>query len=360
MRTHNCLIIVYYDLGIGGVQKKIVGMVNRLQSHHVYKDLPIYILLETSVSTTLASCISNPNVTLYHKPFSRIPFWLFITWKLHTLRPLTIASFLPYSSYHVYRALQWAWRRHIRFVIGADVITSHASQRNDFSKDIQERIPTIFSRANSILVPSLPIAQDLIIQYGIPKNEINIIPNWATARTKSAISSIDCIYAGRFDLEKRIPLMITLFARVKMMLPKANLTLVGGGKDLSKIKNIIAKNALENSVSILPATSEYSSTLIRAKIALITSGSEGIPMFMLEAMASGIPVVALHFPGIEHIIDNGKSGMICYTQKQFVQNVIHLLQNSDKRQEMGVHAKNTIKSRFSTSNIDRYIQEILP
>ncbi len=88
------------------------------------------------------------------------------------------------------------------------------------------------------------------------------------------------------------------------------LLLVGGGPDLENVRNEIVKYRLEKRVRMLGERTDVEKLLQIADVLLLTSKSEGIPLTILEAFASCVPVVATKVGGIPEIITSGENGLL--------------------------------------------------
>lgn len=351
-------LIVYFDLGIGGVQRKIVDIVNACAKKQPGR--PIYILLDFRAKTTLVPAMRHPNVHVCRKPLARLPFWVFILWYLVRFDPTTVLSFLVGPSSQAATALAaYFWKR-VNFFIGQDVVTSDAYERGDFSKSVNADIPNIFSRANGIFVPARTIMDDLIGKYRVPKHSMRLVRNWTAAQTAQRNKPrYDCIYVGRFDTEKRIGRILDAIISLKPHVERISLVLVGEGKQLPQIRHAIRNNNITGNVRIVPPTVKPSLWLNQARIAVIASESEGAPMFILEAMAARLPVVALGYPGAADIITDNATGFVCRSQNVFTDAIRLLLTDEAKRRRMGQRAYQTVRSEFSLANIEPYLNAVL-
>ena len=85
---------------------------------------------------------------------------------------------------------------------------------------------------------------------------------------------------------------------------------------------------LENSVFILPATSDIELEMQKASIYAMTSETECFPMVLLEAQASRLPIVSYNCPnGPRNIINNDTDGFLIenYNQKMFAEKLSDLI-----------------------------------
>jgi glycosyltransferase involved in cell wall biosynthesis len=253
------------------------------------------------------------------------------------------------------------WKK-IRFVISEDVVTSHAYHRGDFTEKMNKQIPSVFSHADAIIAPAQHVVYDLVKRYHIPKHLIHVLPNWTMLHgaPKAKSQTVDCVYIGRLAKEKRLPLLLSLITRIRKQLPDISLLIMGQGEEQQMIRRIIKTTNLRNNVTIVKPNPNVTHTLARAKLAVFTSESEGSPHFLVEAMAMGLPVVALYFRGVEEIIANNKSGFICYNQAQFIRAVTTLLTNPRLRKSMGDYGKTIVDKRYAVSNINKYIDLLFP
>ena len=82
-----------------------------------------------------------------------------------------------------------------------------------------------------------------------------------------------------------------------------------------------------------------------------TSLFEGIPLTILEAMASGIPVVAAKVGGIPEIINDNENGILVDSRDPIVyaEKCIYLLNNQKLREDLANSANQTIGKYFSSN-----------
>ena len=109
---------------------------------------------------------------------------------------------------------------------------------------------------------------------------------------------------GVFDLVNAMPLVLRKFPNVKF-------TLAGDG-DLDAVEELAASLGVEKNL-VLPGWIEgrtKDSLLAEASLLVLPSYFEGLPICILEAMATRVPVVATNVGGIPEVLENGKCGLI--------------------------------------------------
>jgi len=83
---------------------------------------------------------------------------------------------------------------------------------------------------------------------------------------------------------------------------------------------------------------------------------EGLSISVLEAMASGLPVVASHCSSLPELIDDGKGGFLCPVGdvNAFAEKINHLAESPKLRHEMGEYNRAKVERMFS---LDRMVTE---
>lgn len=121
------------------------------------------------------------------------------------------------------------------------------------------------------------------------------------------------IYTGRLDAWKNVRTLIeTMIIYVTECDSKAVLKLVGTGNEYDNLKNAIEEHHLENNVKLIGAVphNQIYELLQDSDIFVIASNGEGVSVSVLEAYASGLPVVCFNVPGLEWQVIDGVTGVI--------------------------------------------------
>ena len=115
---------------------------------------------------------------------------------------------------------------------------------------------------------------------------------------------------GRLSTEKRFDLYIEVCAQLMPRLPEARFMLVGGGKQEESLRALASRLGLEDKLLFTGLTREMGSVYAATDLLMLTSDTEGTPHVLLEAMGSGIPVVATSVGGIPEFITSGEHGLL--------------------------------------------------
>jgi len=98
---------------------------------------------------------------------------------------------------------------------------------------------------------------------------------------------------------------------------------------------------------------EIEKQYIKHDILLCTSLREGVPRVILEASASGIPVVAYDVPGVREGVENGHNGYLvpAFDTNFFIKKIITLKKDKNVYQEISKNSRNYIENKFSQDSI---------
>lgn len=161
------------------------------------------------------------------------------------------------------------------------------------------------------------------------------------------------LYVGRLELgQKRVDLLVDVWARLYRRFPEWSLVIVGEGPDSENLKKRVRDLKLPRVVFEGRKSSDpYYSC---AKIFCMTSSYEGFPMVLPEAMNYNcVPVAFESFASVKDIIEDGRTGLLispfdcdCYAER-----VSGLMKNEDFRAKLATNGKVFVSQKFSVEHI---------
>ncbi len=168
------------------------------------------------------------------------------------------------------------------------------------------------------------------------------------------------ISVGNIRKAKRLDRMIDVFLEIKKENTHFLHLHVGGGKDFDLIQERIKKENLESNIILLGQRSDVYSLLQSANIFLHFSEFEGSPNVVMEAMASGLPVVTTECGDAKEFISNEENGFVInpFSIEEFCLRYKEINTNQDLRDLM---VKNNLKKiqKNDISNISNIFFESL-
>lgn len=119
-------------------------------------------------------------------------------------------------------------------------------------------------------------------------------------------------FVGRLDAVKGVPLLLEAFAAVRYRHPEARLTIVGDGPDRARLEAQMCDLELTEVVCFAGYLDEraVARLLEEVDMLILPSFAEGLPVVLMEAMASRIPVIASRVAGVPELVEDGVSGFL--------------------------------------------------
>lgn len=118
------------------------------------------------------------------------------------------------------------------------------------------------------------------------------------------------IYVGELSKRKNQKLAINMMKIVSKKIPKSKLLLVGEGELREQYAQQIKDLQLENHVFLLGYRTDVNQLMSIADIVISTSTQEGLPVNLLEAMGTGLPIIATDCRGNRDLIHHGENGYL--------------------------------------------------
>jgi len=155
------------------------------------------------------------------------------------------------------------------------------------------------------------------LQRTYPRRKDKIDTLWTWVNTDifqpqpmpATTSPFQVVFAGRLDEFKNPPLMFRAIELLRRRLSGGVVFHYVGTSDPSRfaefadIEDITVRHGFKDAAGM-------AATLARAHAGILTSEFEGMPRFVLETLAVGRPVVAVHLPQLEPVIHHGDSGFL--------------------------------------------------
>ena len=229
----------------------------------------------------------------------------------------------------------------------------------------------VFAYASKIIAVSKAMRQQLL-EMGCPDEKLVYNPNSAQPmffEIEPNFQLKQFISVGRFSNKKAPYYTILAFKEALKKHPDAKLLMCGDGLLLEVCKNLVRQFELEDQIKFLGViTPDQMTKLLKDSVGYIqhsitteNGDTEGMPISVLEASASGLPVISTFHAGISDVVEDGETGLLCneHDVDSMSENIIKILDNVDYAKKLGQAGKDRIKSQFSFEKHIDGIQQLL-
>lgn len=168
------------------------------------------------------------------------------------------------------------------------------------------------------------------------------------------------LVVGRlYEEHKRISVIINAFCKANV--EDWQLVIVGEGPDKSEYEQLVSSLNAEKKVLMTGFVDSEEKNILykKAKVLVSASINEGLPYTYLEAMASGIPIIAIENDGAKELITDEKDGIIVKNDDELVLAMKSMLDNPLKLKVMGRKAREKIEKEYDSKIIfNQYLEYI--
>ena len=162
---------------------------------------------------------------------------------------------------------------------------------------------------------------------------------------------IGCV--GRLTAVKNLALFVEVAETLSQRREDALFVVVGDGSEREMLQNMVRDKGLQDRVLFLGWQTEIETVYKAIDLLVLTSKNEGTPVAVIEAMASGCPVVAAPVGGVVDLIEHGVTGFLADIEDSgdFVKKVEQILERPELRQRLAEGAREFVTSHYDLSRL---------
>lgn len=166
--------------------------------------------------------------------------------------------------------------------------------------------------------------------------------------------------AGRFSPEKGFGILIAAATIVARERTDVGFVLFGDGPLRAPLEHAVAARGLGTRVVMAGFRHDLQRFLPNLDVAVMSSFTEGLPVFLLEAAAAGLPAVATSVGGVTEVIVDGQTGWLVPPGDgaRLADRLIALLDDPGRRRVMGDAARDRVRREFTMGAMGRHYYDV--
>lgn len=370
------VIIVIDSLDGGGAESQAIKLASGLKKENI--NVTLFPLRSggtlTKLATNLGIEIIEGNLHSSRNIKSFVKGFILLCRTIRLKNPAIVHSFLPFSNFlgslagFISSAKYTITSR--RGLIKLNYLKKRWRLLDKISNFLSDKI-IVNSEAiidEMINFDSVDLNKVICIRNGINLEKFNIkdycINNM---RSTLSLSNSDFAWAkvANFSSIKGHKDLINAFKNIHI---KYNSKLFLIGKDngtLNELKDLVATLGLESKIKFLGFREDIPEILLAMDGYICASHTEGFSNAILEAMASGLPIVATNVGGNPEIIRNEKNGLLVKSKdiNALTRAMIKIMEDSHLSQKISKDALKTVNQKYNTnkmikSHIDIYKEAV--
>ncbi len=198
-------------------------------------------------------------------------------------------------------------------------------------------------------------------EAGLSQQRLVVIPNGVDHQQFAAARQMDLsklgvargrrviVFVGRLDRQKGTDRLMDAAPRLLEQLPEHDLVIVGDGPEHGRIESIAKRIKGPHRIHFVGWQDDVPGILAASELLLLPSRWEGMPNVVLEAMASGLPVVAMQVEGVDDLLGDAADKQVVPQgdTKAFEERVISILSDPDQMALLGEQNQARAVAQFS-------------
>lgn len=232
------------------------------------------------------------------------------------------------------------------------VVTLHGSDFSEFSEAHPRLVRTVLDAADRLVVlgesvrPLLPPAL---------RPRATVVPNPAGSNPRTAApgpAQPVALLAGELSLRKGVDVLLDVWPRVRAAVPGARLVLAGPVVDapVREVEGVEWRGPLSHA--------QVGEALLECRVAVLPSRREVMPMFLLEAMTLGRPVVATDTGVVRDLVGDGGLVVAPENRDALTAAVVTLLGDPGGAAVTGRRGQARARALFSPEDVARRLQAL--
>jgi glycosyltransferase involved in cell wall biosynthesis len=245
---------------------------------------------------------------------------------------------------------------------GSDVPGGHSRLKLDY-KILGPLLFKPIWRKAALLVACSEGLKERALRF-LPDVSIDVIPNgvdldrFSPAEKAESSDMLRLATVGRLSVTKRVEILIDAVQILHKEGYNIHLTIVGGGKSEQKLRQIVSESNLSDIVEIAGRVEAEKMPQIYCQNDIFISASmqEGMSNAMLEAMASGLPIITTRCEGVEELIKDNGFIVENAQAEQIAEAVKRLAEDRETYRYMSIAARQQAEKFSWNSVAERYLK----
>ncbi len=166
-------------------------------------------------------------------------------------------------------------------------------------------------------------------------------------------------YAAELNSNKHQDLLINVINILKNKIPNIKLLLAGSGTLENEYKKQVKQLGVCDNIDFLGYRYDVPNLLMLSDVAVASSKREGLPVNIMEAMATGLPLVVTDVRGHRDLVDNGENGYVigCNDVEVFAKSIVKLYEDEKLRYKFGRRGLELVQ-KYSLESVLKEMESI--
>jgi glycosyltransferase involved in cell wall biosynthesis len=201
----------------------------------------------------------------------------------------------------------------------------------------------------------VPLGLELDNLLGMTAGQPSLRPELGLASDAIVIG-----YVGRLVPIKDLPLLVHAFSLVAAVDDRVHLLIAGDGPARAELTALCGALGITARCHLIGWCDDLTRLYATCDLVALTSITEGTPVALIEAMAAGLPVVALRVGGVPDVIEDGVTGLLVSDRDPavFARALRTLIEDGPSRRKLAQQARERARDRYSSTRLISEIDQL--
>ncbi len=225
-----------------------------------------------------------------------------------------------------------------------------------------------YRNSTLLLAPSRDSARSLVANFAVSADDTRVVPHAVDLghfplQSRKAREDVKILYVGEHEKRKGLDHLLKAMAILRHLGLDAKLITVGSGSHLARLKNSASKLGISNRVEFRGYIPDSDQEVLpkvysEADIFVLPSLLEGFGIVLLEAMATGLPIVATDVSAIPEVV--GEAGILVSPRdpEALARALRLLIDDKTRRSELGKKGRKRVESLYTWDRVIRRLVEV--
>jgi glycosyltransferase involved in cell wall biosynthesis len=355
----------FYPPYIGGGVENVVHEISKRLVHHGHE---VHVLTRSLPGSPTYEDYEGVLVTRvnFHDLTKILGLQSSISWKLESTMEKMVSTIKPdiINAHNIFFFSSYV-AANIRNKINCPLVTTlHVSDLGEV-----KGVPGLLSVAYEKVIGRHIIKKSdkiITVSDSVRKHAIDLGANESSIATiKNAVDTtlfkprnrtskqLQIVYVGRLVSNKGPEIFLESASQISRLVPNATFTMIGDGPLKTHIIYRIKELGLEDRLEIKPCVPKLSNFLPQYDILIRPTTTEGLPLTVLEGMASGLVVIASKVGGVPEVIEDGVNGFLTKpgSIEEIIKTVNRISKDTQLLNQIKLNARKSMETFNSWDNV---------
>ncbi len=263
-------------------------------------------------------------------------------------------------------------------IAGVRILINHdqTNERFRHRKGLRFQLDKLTNKlSDHVFAVSKSIQSFLVEEEKIPRQRVSLLYNgvdlqrfsWRGGRDEHqrqewGIRGEEFLIAGigRLHPQKNFSLFLKVAQALVRDKTAVRFVIVGDGPLRKKLEFEAKEAGLGRHVLFLGYVPDTRVVFNASDMLMMTSDYEGLPLTLLEAMATGVPALCSEVDGIQEILTEGRSGLLAKpgAADSFISQALRLMASASLRESLAVTARKIVESQFDAEHMAQAVEQV--